>query len=128
MINEGKYMTKRDLKRERTSKKPDASADGDATESRSIPARFAGVLLIVAAVVFLVYSLISLINIRSKIGDLNADLGELRTSIANQERRNEELKAIVNRSGEELREYREQIAHDHDLAYEGEKIYIGSGD
>lgn len=125
-------MTKRELKSERIAKKTEKaknSADGDAAERRSIPARFAGVMLAVVAVVFLVYSMISLIGIRSKIRDLNADLGELRSEIANQERRNKEMEAIVNQSDDELTEYMERIAHDHGLVYEGEKIFIvESGD
>lgn len=121
-------MKKRELKNAKSAKKGEKSArsaDGEATGRRRFPSRLAGVLLVVVAVVFLVYSLISLIGIRSKIKELRQDLAEVTTEMANQERRNDEMAKIANRSGDELAEYMEQIAHDTlDLVYEGERIFI----
>lgn len=125
-------MTKRDLKREKSAKKTQktpSNADGDTTERSRIPARIARILFIVVAVVLLIFSVVKQIGNRSKIREQSEALNDLRASIANQERRNQELEAIVNQSGDELSEYMEQIAHDRDLVYEGEKIYIvESGD
>ena len=125
-------MTKRDLKREKIAKKTEKknqNTDGDAADRRKFPARIAGILVAVVAVVFLVWSMISLFGLHSKIRELSGEIGELNTAIANQERTNKKKQAIVNQSGDELAEYMEQIAHDHDLVYEGEKVFIvESGD
>ena len=119
-------MNKKWIKRPQGAKKTeDADRPADAPGRRRIPARLAGILLAVVGVIFLIYSMVSLIGIRSKIQELRGDLSEITDDIANQERKNEEMLKIASQSGDELNDYMEQIAHDQlDLVREGEKIYI----
>ena len=75
--------------------------------------------------VFTVYSVITLVNLYSQIGDKKNELDEINDEIAIQEIKNEEMNELYNSSDEEFSSYMEQIARD-DLDYirQGERVFI----
>jgi len=125
------YMSKR---REQT-KKPatseqTAGKEGNKKEGRGIFSRPALIVLSLAAVAFLIYSMISIIGIQSQIRDRKAELDELKEKITVQEIKNEEMQKLYDSTDSDFSALAEQIARD-DLDYlkEGERVFVNvSGD
>ena len=124
-------MSKRELKREsaeKTEKKPpmtDEAAEGERSNGRRLTSRLAFVLVIIVAAVFLVYSLVSLIGIRSQLRERRQELSDIQDQITVQEIKNDEMNKTANLSEDERSDYIEQIARD-DLDYvkEGERVFV----
>ena len=121
---------------EKTSKrgtKPAADGDiGDSSENegRGLPRRLIFVLVGIVAVIFVVYSVISLIGLQSQINERRGQLEEIKSEIKVQEIKNDEMSKTYNLSDDERSEYIERIARD-DLDYvkEGERVFVNvSGD
>lgn len=126
-------MNKREIKREKNAKKPaenDNIGEQDTKRGRRISSRLAFVLVAVVAVVFFIYSLVTLIGIRSQIRERREELGEIQDKIIVQEIKNDEMNRAYNLSDTEMSDYIEQIARDTlDYVKEGERIFVNvSGD
>ena len=82
-------------------------------------------MLSLAAVAFLIYSMVSIIGIRSQIRERRAELEELKEQIAVQEIKNEEMQKLYDSTGSDFSALAEQIARD-DLDYikEGERVFV----
>ena len=88
------------------------------------------ILLYVAIFAFAVYAVITLVNQYIEISDKIKLRDELNYQISVQEIKNEDIKKVINYSGEELDEYIEKIARE-ELEYigQGERVFINiSGD
>lgn len=87
-------------------------------------------LVAAVAVVFLVYSLVTLIGIRSQLRERRQELSEIQEKIVVQEIKNDEMNRTYSLSEEERSDYIEQIARDSlDYVKEGERIFVNvSGD
>lgn len=83
------------------------------------------VLLYLAAIGFVFYAVITIINQNVKIAEKRAELSELQQHINVVEIESNYLEKVRNYKGEELAEYMEKIAKE-DLGYvsEGERIFI----
>ena len=79
---------------------------------------------------FLVYSLVTLIGIRSQLRERRQELSEIQEKIVVQEIKNDEMNRTYSLSEEERSDYIEQIARDSlDYVKEGERIFVNvSGD
>lgn len=126
-------MNKREIKREKNAKKPaenDNIGEQDTKRGRRISSRLAFVLVAVVAVVFFIYSLVTLIGIRSQIRERREELGEIQDKIIVQEIKNDEMNRTYTLSDTEMSDYIEQIARDTlDYVKEGERIFVNvSGD
>lgn len=87
-------------------------------------------LIALAAVAFLIYSMVSIIGIRSQIRERRAELDELQEEIKVQEIKNEDIQKLYDSTGSDFSALAEQIARD-DLDYvkEGERVFVNvSGD
>ena len=118
-------------KREKTkienNMEPDEEADD---KGRGISSRLVVLLIVAAALVFVVYSVVSLVGIQSQINERRAELKGIQDEITVQEIKNDEMSKTYNLSEEERSDYIEQIARD-DLDYvkEGERVFVNvSGD
>lgn len=126
-------MSKRELKREKKAKSPapaEEPDEGEQGKGRKVSSRLALVLIALAAVAFLVYSLVTLIGIRSQLRDRRQELTEIQDQITVQEIKNDEMNKTYSLSDSERSDYIEQIARD-DLDYvrEGERVFVNvSGD
>ena len=87
--------------------------------------RPAYVLIALAAVAFLIYSMVSIIGIQSQIRERKADLDELKDQITVQEIKNQEIQELYESTGSDFSALAEQIARD-DLGYikEGERVFV----
>lgn len=88
------------------------------------------ILISVAAVAFLIYSMISIIGIQSQIRERKKELDELKEEITVQEIKNEDMQKLYDSTGSDFSALAEQIARD-DLDYvkEGERVFVNvSGD
>ena len=125
-------MSKKDQKREKNAKTPAAEdlGSGEGKRGRRISSRLAFVLVAAVAVVFLVYSLVTLIGIRSQLRERRQELSEIQEKIVVQEIKNDEMNRTYSLSEEERSDYIEQIARDSlDYVKEGERIFVNvSGD
>jgi len=83
------------------------------------------VLLYIAAIGFVFYAVITIINQNVKIAEKRAELSELQQHINVVEIESDYLQKVQNYEGDELAEYMEKIAKE-DLGYvsEGERIFI----
>ena len=105
---------------EKTARKEKARSEG-----RRFLSRPAFIVLSLAAVAFLIYSMVSIIGIRSQIRERRAELEELKEQIAVQEIKNEEMQKLYDSTGSDFSALAEQIARD-DLDYikEGERVFV----
>ena len=88
------------------------------------------VLIALAAVAFLIYSMVSIIGIRSQIRERRAELDDLNEQIKVQEIKNADIQKLYDSTGSDFSALAEQIARD-DLDYikEGERVFVNvSGD
>lgn len=83
------------------------------------------VLLYLAAIGFVFYAVITIVNQNVKITEKRAELSELQQQINVVEIESDYLEKVQNYQGEELAEYMEKIAKE-DLGYvsSGERIFI----
>lgn len=83
------------------------------------------IVLSLAAVAFLIYSLVSIIGIQSQIRERKAELDELKEKITVQEIKNDEMQKLYDSTGSDFSALAEQIARD-DLDYikEGERVFV----
>ena len=110
-----------------------AAKSGDkSTESagKRLFSRPAMIVLALVAVAFMIYAMVSIIDIQSKIRERRRDLEEIKTKISIQEIKNEEMQKLYESTGTDFSALAEQIARD-DLDYvkQGERIFVNvSGD
>ena len=77
------------------------------------------------ALVFAVYSVISLVSLYSQIGQKKSELESINAQIEVQELKNEEMSELYNSSDEEFSGYIERIAReDLDYIKEGERVFV----
>lgn len=99
-----------------------AQDEGKRTLSRPV-----FVLIALVAVAFLIYSMISIISIRSQIRERKAELDELNEQITVQEIKNADIQKLYDSTGSDsdFSALAEQIARD-DLDYikEGERVFV----
>lgn len=83
------------------------------------------IVLSLAAVAFLIYSLVSIIGIQSQIRERKAELDEFKEKITVQEIKNDEMQKLYDSTGSDFSALAEQIARD-DLDYikEGERVFV----
>ena len=88
------------------------------------------IVLCVVVLVFAVYSVVTLIDLYSQIGEKKSELEALQDEIAIQEIKNEEMNDLYNSSDEEFSKYVEEIAReDLDYIRQGERVFVNiSGD
>lgn len=88
------------------------------------------IVLCVVVLVFAVYSVVTLIDLYSQIGEKKSELDALNDEIAIQEIKNEEMNDLYNSSDEEFSKYVEEIAREElDYIREGERVFVNiSGD
>ena len=88
------------------------------------------IVLCVVVLVFAVYSVVTLIDLYSQIGEKKSELEALNDEIAIQEIKNEEMNDLYNSSDEEFSKYVEEIAReDLDYIKQGERVFVNiSGD
>ncbi|MBQ8539496.1 MAG: septum formation initiator family protein [Ruminococcus sp.] len=88
------------------------------------------VVLCVVVLVFAVYSVVTLIDLYSQIGEKKNELDALNNEIEIQEYRNQQMNEIYNYSDEEFSQYVEEKAReDLDYVKEGERVFVNvSGD
>jgi len=88
------------------------------------------IVLCVVVLFFAVYSVVTLVNLYSRIGDKKSELEAINDKIAIQEIKNEEMDELYNSSDEEFSKYIEQIAReDLDYIKQGERVFVNvSGD
>lgn len=121
-------MSKRDTKKPHTAsrKKRDSEEDSQ-NEGRRFFSRPVIVVIALVAVAFLIYSMISIIGIRSQIRERKAELDALQEQITVQELKNEEVQKLYDSTGtdSDFSSLAEQIARD-DLDYirEGERVFV----
>ena len=116
----------------RNTKKPNTTADtahGHNAEEQNAGksgfSRPAFILIALVAVAFLIYSMVSIIDIQSQIRERKAELDELKEQITVQEIKNEDIQALYDSTGSDFSALAEQIARD-DLDYikEGERVFV----
>ncbi len=83
------------------------------------------IVIAIAAVAFLIYSMVSIIGIQSQIRERKAELDDLKDQITVQEIKNEEIQKLYDSTGSDFSALAEQIARD-DLDYikEGERVFV----
>lgn len=88
------------------------------------------VLLCVVILLFAIYSVVTLVDLYSQIGEKKDELEAIKDEITIQEIKNEEMDALYNSSDEEFSDYVEQIAReDLDYIRQGERVFVNvSGD
>ena len=112
--------TQKHIKSEKTAGKESSKAEGRRFLSRPVI-----IVLSLAAVAFLIYSLVSIIGIQSQIRERKAELDELKEKITVQEIKNDEMQKLYDSTGSDFSALAEQIARD-DLDYikEGERVFV----
>ena len=121
-------MSKKETNKPRTASKRKRDNEKESqSEGRKIFTRPVIVVISLVAVAFLVYSMISIIGIRSQIRERKAELEELKEQITVQEIKNEDIQKLYNSTGtdSDFSALAEQIARD-DLDYikEGERVFV----
>ena len=82
-------------------------------------------MLCVVVLIFAVYSVVTLVNLYSQIGQKKSELEAINGEIAIQEIKNEEMNELYNSSDEEFSRYIEQIAReDLDYIKQGERVFV----
>ena len=94
-------------------------------EGRGRTSRLIILLVAVAAFAFILYSVVTIIGIRSQIRERRQELADIQGQITVQEIKNEEMDKTYRLSDEERSDYIEQIARD-DLDYvkDGERVFV----
>lgn len=112
-------------KERKKSKASAAERTQDRSEGRRSLSRPAFVLLSLAVVAFLIYSMVSIIGIQKQIRERKAELDELQEQITVQEIKNEDMQKLYDSTGSDFSALAEQIARD-DLDYvkEGERVFV----
>ncbi|MBQ4129519.1 MAG: septum formation initiator family protein [Ruminococcus sp.] len=83
------------------------------------------IVLCVVILIFAVYSVVTLANLYSQIGEKKNELELINDEIAIQEIKNEEMDELYNSSDEEFSEYIEKIAReDLDYIKQGERVFV----
>lgn len=119
-------MSKRHTKKPETAvKKAHGSRVAEQNEGRRMISRPVFIVIAIAAVAFLVYSMVSIIGIQSQIRERKAELDDLKEQITVQEIKNEEIQKLYDSTGSDFSALAEQIARD-DLDYikEGERVFV----
>nr|WP_316621158.1 septum formation initiator family protein [uncultured Ruminococcus sp.] len=108
-------------------KKASRSTEKAQDEGRRFLSRSVLVLIALVAVAFLIYSMISIISIRSQIRERKAELDDLNEQITVQEIKNADIQKLYDSTGtdSDFSTLAEQIARD-DLDYikEGERVFV----
>ena len=115
-------MSRRSLKKAEVKA---AAPEKEREEGRSLISRPVFVLLSLAAVAFLIYSMVSIIGIQAQIRERRAELDQLEEQITVQEIKNDEMQKLYDSTGSDFSALVEQIARD-DLDYirEGERVFV----
>ncbi len=94
-------------------------------ESRKSPHGLKYILLCVVVLIFAVYSVVTLVDLYSQIGEKKSELDAINDEITIQEIKNEEINDLYNSSDEEFSKYVEQIAReDLDYIKQGERVFV----
>lgn len=118
-------MSKKSQEKPRTAAKKAAKQENAPDEGRRILSRPAFVLLTLAVVAFLIYSMVSILNIQAQIRERRAELNELKEQITVQEIKNEEIQKLYDSTGSDFSALAEQIARDDlDFVKEGERVFV----
>lgn len=124
------YMSKKENKKPNTKAEAKTAKAEDGADGRRVISRPAFIILALVAVAFLIYSMVSIINIQSQLRSRRAELDELKEQLTVQEIKNEEMQKLYDSTGTDFSALAEQIARD-DLDYvkEGERVFVNvSGD
>ena len=118
-------MSKKHDKKPRTAAKTASENGTEQSEGRRGLSRPVFVLIALAAAAFLIYSMISIIGIRSQLRERKAELDDLKEQITVQEIKNDEIQKLYDSTGSDFSALAEQIARD-DLDYikEGERVFV----
>ena len=83
------------------------------------------IVLCVVVLIFAVYSVVTLVDLYSQIGEKKSELDAINDEITIQEIKNEEINDLYNSSDEEFSRYVEQIAReDLDYIKQGERVFV----
>lgn len=83
------------------------------------------IVLCVVVLIFAVYSVVTLVDLYSQIGEKKSELDSINDEITIQEIKNEEINDLYNSSDEEFSKYVEQIAReDLDYIKQGERVFV----
>ncbi len=83
------------------------------------------VLLCVVVLIFAVYSVVTLVDLYTQIGEKKSELEAINDEITIQEIKNDEINDLYNSSDEEFSKYVEQIAREElDYIKQGERIFV----
>lgn len=83
------------------------------------------IVLCVVVLIFAVYSVVTLVDLYSQIGEKKSELDSINDEITIQEIKNEEINDLYNSSDEEFSRYVEQIAReDLDYIKQGERVFV----
>ena len=117
-----KPRTKKASSEEKTTEKADAPREIEPQKKKH---RMRYVLLYLAAIGFVFYAVITIINQNVKIAEKRAELSDLQKKINVVEVESDELEKVRGYEGKELTDYMEKKAKD-ELGYvgEGERIFI----
>lgn len=121
-------MLGRKAKKETKAAKPEDNNSKSA--GKKIFSRPVIIVLALVAVAFLIYSMITIINIQTRIRERKQELSGIQSKITIQEIKNDEMQKLYDSTGKDFSALAEQIARD-DLDYvkEGERIFVNvSGD
>lgn len=121
-------MRKKDTKKPHTASKRTRDSEAEAAgEGRGIISRPVFVLIALVVAAFFIYSMVSIIGIRSQIRARKEELDELKEQITVQEIKNEDIQKLYQSTGtdSDFSALAEQIARD-DLDYikEGERVFV----
>lgn len=94
-------------------------------ESKKLPHGLKYIVLCVVVLIFAVYSVVTLVDLYSQIGEKKSELDAINDEITIQEIKNEEIDDLYNSSDEEFSKYVEQIAReDLDYIKQGERVFV----
>lgn len=97
----------------------------DSQEKSIFSSRLAIVIGAIVALVFIVYSLVSLSGIHSQIRERTEELNAIKDEITVQEIKNDSMSKTANLTDSERSSYMEQIARDElDFVKEGERVFV----
>ncbi|MBQ3330978.1 MAG: septum formation initiator family protein [Ruminococcus sp.] len=118
---------RRTKKSQTATKKASGGTEKTQDEGKSRISRPVFVLIALVAVAFLIYSMVSIISIKSQIRERKAELDDLNEQITVQEIKNADIQKLYDSTGtdSDFSTLAEQIARD-DLDYikEGERVFV----
>ena len=122
-------MLGRKAKKETKAAKPE-DKNAESAGKKKLFSRPAMIVLALVAVAFMIYAMVSIIDIQSKIRERKHDLDDIKEKISIQEIKNEEMQKLYDSTGKDFSTLAEQIARDElDYVKEGERIFVNvSGD